>query len=622
MYHSIQQFQKILLLLPFLLLFSASVRGDDAANQEEALVAILSSDAPLQEKAIACKKLAIFGTEKAVPELAKLLPDPKMSSWARIALEAIPAEASSKALREAAESVQGRQLVGVLNSIGVRRDAEAVEILASQLTAEDSQVASAAAVALGLVGNVQATASLQKALTTSKDDVLNAVADGYVLCAEKLHKSGDSEAAAKIYNELRTADLAKQRIVEATRGAILAGGANGIELLVETLRSDDKKLFQVALGTARVLPGSDVDKQLAQELAETTPERAALIVQLMSDRTETVDLAAVLKAAQQGDIRVRLSALDALQRVGDVSCLKDLFGIASDSEVQLAEAAKATLAALPGEEVDGKIAELLQSSDPQNYQLLLELVGMRRIDAVKDLLKALNHVDASVRAAALTSLGETIQLNQLSVLIDQVIEPKNATDGPVAAKALRAASVRMPDQDACSTQLEAAVGQAKNPETQTLLLEIVSEVGGTKALAALATAAKSGDEQLLDTSSRLLGKWNGVEAAPVLLDLSKTAADKKYQIRALRGYIGIARKFSMPPKQRADMCQQAMDTAIRPEEQKLVLDVLKIHPSVPGLKLAVSAGKIAAVKSEANAASQAIADNLRKKGVDVSKILP
>ena len=47
-----------------------------------------------------------------------------------------------------------------------------------------------------------------------------------------------------------------------------------------------------------------------------------------------------------------------------------------------------------------------------------------------------------------------------------------------------------------------------------------------------------------------------VDAAPVLLDLAKTAPSDKYQVRALRGYIRLARQFAMPDEQRAEMCQK------------------------------------------------------------------
>ena len=44
----------------------------------------------------------------------------------------------------------------------------------------------------------------------------------------------------------------------------------------------------------------------------------------------------------------------------------------------------------------------------------------------------------------------------------------------------------------------------------------------------------------------------------MLLDLAKSAADEKYKIRALRGYIRLVRQFAMPDEQRAEMCRIAM----------------------------------------------------------------
>ncbi len=95
--------------------------------REKELLAVLRSDTPPADKAIACKQLAIYGSSEAVPDLAKLLSDPQLASWARIALEAIPGPKPDEALRKAAESLQGDLLVGTINSIGVRRDAGAVE---------------------------------------------------------------------------------------------------------------------------------------------------------------------------------------------------------------------------------------------------------------------------------------------------------------------------------------------------------------------------------------------------------------------------------------------------------------------------------------------------------------
>ncbi len=76
-------------------------------SQEAALIAVLQSNAAPQDKAITCKRLAICGTKAAVPALAALLSDEKLSSWARIGLEAIPDPAVDAALREAASKLLG-----------------------------------------------------------------------------------------------------------------------------------------------------------------------------------------------------------------------------------------------------------------------------------------------------------------------------------------------------------------------------------------------------------------------------------------------------------------------------------------------------------------------------------
>ena len=105
------------------------------------------------------------------------------------------------------------------------------------------------------------------------------------------------------------------------------------------------------------------------------------------------------------------------------------------------------------------------------------------------------------------------------------------------------------------------------------LLEILASMGGPTALSAVGAAAKGSTPEIRETASRLLGEWMDVDAAPVLLDLAKTAAEEKYKIRAMRGYIRLVRQFVLPDDQRAEMCRTAMETADRDAEKKLVLEV-------------------------------------------------
>ena len=153
---TIQPFARLMLMaVAIASLVSVNVRAaDDPAAKEKEFIAILQSGQPA-DKALACKQLAIYGGKDAVPELAKLLADEQLASWARIALESIPDPSAGEALRKAAETVKGRLLVGTLNSIGVRRDAASVGTLTGLLADPDAAVASAAAVALGRIGNAR-----------------------------------------------------------------------------------------------------------------------------------------------------------------------------------------------------------------------------------------------------------------------------------------------------------------------------------------------------------------------------------------------------------------------------------------------------------------------------------
>ena len=126
----------------------AAVPAAGGDENEAKLIGVLTSKAPPQEKAVTCKRLAIFGSKAAVPALAPLLADKDLASWARIALEAIPGPEADEALRKAVGSLKGNLLIGAINSIGVRRDAKAVDLLIAKLEDTDAAGVAGAAAAI------------------------------------------------------------------------------------------------------------------------------------------------------------------------------------------------------------------------------------------------------------------------------------------------------------------------------------------------------------------------------------------------------------------------------------------------------------------------------------------
>ena len=69
---------------------------------------------------------------------------------------------------------------------------------------------------------------------------------------------------------------------------------------------------------------------------------------------------------------------------------------------------------------------------------------------------------------------------------------------------------------------------------------------------------------------------------------AKTLPKGKYQIRALRSYVRIARQLDMTPEERMAICRNVLAIAKRRDDRVLVLEVLKRYPTKEGLQLAES----------------------------------
>lgn len=216
------------------------------------LAAVVSSDATYAQKLLACKRLGQIGTGRVVPVVAPLFTDEKLSHGARIALEMIPGPASAAALRDAVPKLKGDLLVGVINSIGARRDAEAVAILGQKLHESDAQIAAAAAAALGKIGNAQATDALLGAIETVVVEARAALADACLHCAEVRLQEHGNAAAAAIYARLVHAEVPQHARLAATRAMILSLPADAaVRELATALKSDDTRQFAMALSISR-----------------------------------------------------------------------------------------------------------------------------------------------------------------------------------------------------------------------------------------------------------------------------------------------------------------------------------------------------------------------------------
>jgi HEAT repeat protein len=187
------------------------------------LIAILrNASATVFQRAKACQRLASIGAPDAVPALAALLTNARLAHYARYGLEPIPGPSVDDALRAALPKLTGRLLMGVIDSIGHRRDAQAVPALARLLHSLDLEVAQSAAAALGSISGLAAAKVLQDNLARTKGAVRAAVAAAGIVCAEGLLASGNRAKALDLYTALTTTATTTPVRLAAMHGIIAA----------------------------------------------------------------------------------------------------------------------------------------------------------------------------------------------------------------------------------------------------------------------------------------------------------------------------------------------------------------------------------------------------------------
>jgi HEAT repeat protein len=595
------------------LLLAGAVRSFAQTADEAKLIADLQSG-DQKAKADACRVLAHVGTKAAVPALAALLTDEKNSHMARYALETIPDPSVDEALRAALSQTKGRLLAGVIGSLGVRKDAKAIEPIAKFLSDPDKDVAQAAARALGKIGTVAAGKAIDNALGSVSAANQLAFCEGLFRCAEALATAGQKDDAITIYDRLSAIQGPHQVRAGALRGSVLTRGeSQGLPILMKAYDGADFILVDAAARTGMEMPGAAVTKAFAEELSKGSADKQVLATKVLGKRADAAALPALYAAAKTGDKTVRVAAIRAIPEIGSASSASTLIAVMSDSEREIAQAAQEALAGLQGPEVDQAILAMLNGTDANQRVQGADLVARRRMkSALPDLLKAASAPETKVREVALKRVGELGGPEQVPTLLAMLTQAKGGQEIDAAEQALSAICTRANDPDGCSDRINANLSSA-SPAQKSALLRVLSAIGGSKALTAVRAAVSDSNAEVHSAAIRALGSWESADAAPHLLDLAKSSSNSAEKQLCLRSYFNLASSHTeLPAENRLTMCKDASALAQKPEEKKILLSALGSISSQGALDAIAPYLQDVATKEEASAGCLGIAEKILK----------
>jgi HEAT repeat protein len=580
----------------------AKAQGSVAQTRdfEQRFIAFLKSEASLASKDFVCRQLSVMGSEASVPVLAGMLAEPKTAEIARYALERIPGAAVNQALREALAKSSDKTRIGMINTLGRRRDPDAVPALRRLAVGPDPATAGPALFALAEIADAGALQALAEAQEKSTGALRVTAGQAYLKAADRLAEP----AALPIYKKLYAAGEPPMVRVGALNGIARVGGAQAVPVLLEALRGDDGRLQAAAIRA--LAPG--FSRQLVAEMPKLSDAGQVRILGVLAERRDVSALPAFTAALQGTNKTVRMAAIEGVWRVGNASTVLLLAGIAAGGDQAEQAAARNSLARMPGREVDQAIAGGIESAEPKLRLELIRAAGERGTAAAAPvLLKTARDARDDVRRESLRALRDTASANEISGLVALVSAPVKAEDRPEAVRSLALVLRRSPPSRLA--EVVSAYQSASEVGARAALMQVLAQSGNPESLAVLREGLRSPDAELKRAAILALSDWPDEAPVGELLETARTASSPAHQVLALRGALKLIALPAVrrPPRETVQLLAQAMALARQAEEKRAVLALLPKFPAREALDLARASLDDQEVAAEAKAAVDRLA---------------
>ena len=580
----------------------------DKVQDEDALIAVLQSDADFAAKQAACRGLKKIGSEKSIPVLAALLPDPELSNLARFALESMESKQVVLALRDALGKATGGPRLGIITSLGVRYDAGAIELIAPLLKDADVETARAAAGALGRIGTVESVAKLTEFLPSAPEAVHNAVGEGMVTGAYALGAHGSKREAEAIYVALLDGNAPLNAKMGAFRGLVqLRPKANRARVL-DTLKSEDPLWRDFASQLIAETSGNNATKEYAAALPGLSAEAQVALVRGLGKRKDPAAHEALLQAIESGEQPVKLAAAHAISAIGEAEDISTLAALLGSENAGLAEAAMSSLTSLRNATADTALAAAAATAEPAMRAQLIELLTARMaLQSVALATESIKSDNAALRVASLNALVQLGGAEHLPLILTALQNTTESTERQAAEEAVIRISAAQKDS-VLPAVVEALA--AATPETRPVLYRGLGQIGTSKALESVVAGVANPDKAVQGEAVRILGNWSTADAAPHLLLLAQSQ-DAALQDVGLKGYVRLARDEKDAGK-KTEMLTTATGLAKRKEDKWTVLAAWGTLPTPQSLDTLQPYLDDPEVQNEAAAAIVAAATQLAK----------
>ena len=200
------------------------MKGEDRKAFAEALASTLGGERPKEVQQFIIRQLQLCGGKEVAPALGKLLSgDEALAADATTALLAIR-EGAAEPFRAALPKSSGRTRVGVINALGLLKDADSAAPLREAVKSSQRDEREAALWALASIGDAGSADLLLKTADAAEGFDRTAATNACLLLAESLSAAGKKAEARRIYSHLweRPSNVPEDHVKQAAQTGMRA----------------------------------------------------------------------------------------------------------------------------------------------------------------------------------------------------------------------------------------------------------------------------------------------------------------------------------------------------------------------------------------------------------------
>jgi hypothetical protein len=521
------------------------------------------------------KQLELTGDDDALPYLAPYVNNDRLSGPATRAIAQIGSEAAGKLLLQEYDGAKAANRANIIEALGYLRYAPAVATIQSAYKS-DAALKKIASYALAHIGDPSSAQILHEAAQQAKFtyDTTNATAY-YTAYLTQLAANKQEQLAAKLATQMTTeAAAAKQthaRIMALTLVADFTGN-KAMPLLYKAIKDNDIEYRAAALRLAERFRTASTDQQWLSLLKTApAPAKVQLIDYLGNAKENTNRIATGLRGfvVNQSDTAIRYAAINALGRLTHGQEELTVFTtLLKKGDPEDTAVVRQAMLRMNNEDL-GELSTVLSDLPPAGAVTALQVIAARRDErASKKVFALLNNSEEAIRAAALNTLPNVVNENDLSQLYP-LLTNASAEDLPYLQDAVTNASASITDT---AKRISAITSQMNSLPAgkRYLFVPTLAAIGGRDALKVVDDIYNSGSAEAKTAVIAALSENKDARSASMLLKIAQASnADKQ---KVTDGYINIIQNGDFPAEQKVLMLEDAMSLAANNEQRNKILE--------------------------------------------------